>query len=119
MLGIQWLLNFREVSITEDCRGRAVKHHTAPHWSTALQIEAAEQVTVNGQNGCPARPTQRAAAILVLVGREPFGSRPDRQTDWIGSQTNGKLPWEGCKTSHSPPLVHGLKRADCGNGAKS
>ena len=40
------------------------------------------------------------------------------QSDLIGSQTNGKLPWEGCKTSHSPPLVHGLKRADCGKGAK-
>ena len=30
-------------SLTENCRGRAVKHHTAPHWSTGLQIEAHEQ----------------------------------------------------------------------------
>ena len=31
-------------SLTENCRGRAVKHHTAPHWSTGLQIEAHEQI---------------------------------------------------------------------------
>ena len=35
-------------SLTETCRGRAVKRHTAPHWSMALQAEAAEQMTVDG-----------------------------------------------------------------------
>ena len=66
--------------LTENCRGRAVKHHTAPHWSTGLQIEAHEQNSKMAMAVPVFSATARHETIRCTVRMYGTPDRPPRPT---------------------------------------